>query len=445
MRHNLFILTLLIFGCSTSNEKTINKDNVKNYKNLIQQDSLAHKYDTLQLSKTVNPIYEFINEKGPNLKTGLPTEIPKYFLEDNKYFPKTETKVLKLDTNSLRKNYQYLLSEQRFLNNSSLETNQTVIYFYKFYTYMLSKRLRVFEKDTTYDLILAEDQGDGQNGSKTFSKFYENGTFIETTVLEETVKDFTHVMAYNYDTITRTFTYDKQLNFELIKRDSVHSYVEHPRYYKHLNDSVFSIRGSSFIVNNHRCNWVYEVKYSDGIDENSREILVDLIGQKLTTYIKGEKVLLNLDLSKFVYIPLLNIANLEYTEKDNFPADINHDGKADFVFQTESAAGGANITRTVYSFNENKISYDYDTLFSGTNIEYDTLKNRISSFWKLSVVEYTLHYLNLDSTKRKVLFTESIAVSEDSLTYTKRINEKIVKTKMVKNDSDFEKLLERKK
>jgi hypothetical protein len=76
MRHNLFIVTLLIFGFNSSNEKPIQKKNIKDFKNLIQQDSSTHQLKTIQSSKTINPIFKFINEKDPNLKTGIPSEIP---------------------------------------------------------------------------------------------------------------------------------------------------------------------------------------------------------------------------------------------------------------------------------------------------------------------------------------------------------------------------------
>lgn len=437
MKFVIFIVVLIFCGCTSTNNQHTPKQN----------NSASKEVETKKPAEIINPVFKFITEKEPKLKTGLPSKIPKHFQERGKYFPKPETKILKLDTNSLRRNYQYLLAEQNFLVNSNLETNQAIIYFFKYYSYMLSKRLRIFENDTTYDLILAENQGDGQIGSTTYSKFYEDGKFIETTVREETVKDFTHVMAYNYDTIIKTYLYDENLNFELLKRDSLRSYVEYPAYYKHLKDSIFSIRGLPFLVNGFNCNWIYEVKYSKGIDENSKEILVDLVSQRLVTFEKGEKILLNLDLTQFVYLTPINLAKLEYTKKDNFPFDINHDGTEDFVFQTESAAGGANNMQAVYRYNSKNMSYEYDSLFSGYNITYDTLNNRISSFWKTGGYnEYYNFYLNLDSTKKKVLFTEEIKVRSDTLKYTKRIENKIVDTKVKLNyDGDFGNILERKK
>lgn len=176
------------------------------------------------------------------------------------------------------------------------------------------------------------------------------------------------------------------------------------------------------------------MKYTDETNENSKEPLVNLISQKLITW-KTKELLLDLDLSKFIYIPPQSISELEYNKYpdssiDNLK-DVNSDNYTDIQFMTEHAGAGANIAYTTYLFNSKNNKFEYSEVFSDYNIEYDPDKNRISTFMKSGVDDYYYRFKNLKENRKDVDFIENVHHSADTIFYTKMIKEKVVMEKKI--------------
>ena len=159
--------------------------------------------------------------------------------------------------------------------------------------------------------------------------------------------------------------------------------------------------------------------------------------------------ILDLDLSKFIYLPPKSIAELEYNKYpdssiDNLK-DVNSDNYTDIQFMTEHAGGGANIGYATYLFNSKNEKFEYSEVFSGYNIEYDAEKNRISSFGKGAVNDYYYTFKNLEPNRKDIEFTENIRHYGDTIFYRKMIDEKVVKEmKIVLGEyENWEKYLQR--
>ena len=116
----------------------------------------------------------------------------------------------------------------------------------------------------------------------------------------------------------------------------------------------------------------------------------------------------------------------------------------------ERAAAGANETTAAYLFNPKNKKFELSKIFSGTNVEYDSKKNRISTMWKMGGGMYSFGYKNLNKNKKTVDFFEEIYQNQDTIIYTKSIGMKIIKRKRMimkseETQEDYQYLLERNK
>ena len=231
-------------------------------------------------------------------------------------------------------------------------------------------------------------------------------------------------------------------NHNKIKITDVNSFA-------YVKGKIFKTWSNVFTINGIKCYWEYEVKYTNQKNENSKEILVNLVSQKLLAW-ETKDLLLDLDLSKFVYLPPKSISELEYnrypdSSLDNLK-DVNSDNNTDIQFMTEHAGAGANIAYATYLFNSTNNKFEYSEIFNDYNIKYDPDKNRISSFMKSRVDNYYYQFKNLKENRKDVDFIENIHHSADTIFYKKIVDEKVVKEKKIVlgEYENWKKYLERK-
>lgn len=418
----VLLSTLLIWSC---------KNEPKSKKETISQ-QYAQREDK-------NPIYDLIirkKETGENLATEFSYDSISSLTEHEKSnFKKTGLE-----------NGDYLTS-MNFLEKA-IDSIDFKVYYKISYGSELEKLVRIKREDTVFDLSLAFTGGDGGQSWLGDTQFLNDSIFQKINVFTETAIDNTHLMAYNIDSIITKYQYDSNLNFREIKKDSFRVYKEFPTYHKNLKDSIFKTWSDIFKVNGIDCRWEYEVKYTDETNENSKALLVNLVSQKLHEW-RTKDLMLELDLSKFAYIPPKNISKLEYNKYPNSSIDkikdVNSDGFTDIQFVTERAGAGANIAYATYLFNKTDKMFEYSDVFSDYNIEYDSIKNRTSSFMKSGFGNYYYQFKNLNENRKDVEFVENVHHAADTIFYTKMVNEKIISEKKIvlKEYEDWKKYLER--
>jgi len=191
-------------------------------------------------------------------------------------------------------------------------------------------------------------------------------------------------------------------------------------------DSIFIVKGLPLKVNGITCYWEYKVKKVSQTNEN-----VSIQKQTLKTR-QNNKILF--ETSNFVeednsQFSLKSITNSMVLNVDCI--DINDDGYCDFKILIETAAAGANETYEVFLFNPKLRKFELSEVFSGTNVEYDKEKNRISFMIKMGARMYSFGYINLKKNKRDIDFVENINQNQDTIVYTKSINKKIIRTERV--------------
>ena len=421
-----FLILLLIFGCKNQTQPRV--------------ESIPQNSKVKSQTNRVNPIFDLIINKKEKVE-----DLRKEFSYDS-IVNLTEEEKSKYKKTGLEDGY-YLINMD-FLKKA-IDSIEFEVFYKISYGSELEKLIRIKQKDTVFDLSLAFTGGDGGQSWQGETEFLNDSIFQKVNVFTETAIDNTHLMAYDTDSIITKYRYDSKLNFREIKKDSFHIYKEYPTYHKNLKDKVFKTWSDVFTINGIDCRWEYEVKYTDETNENSKEPLVNLISQKLTTW-RTKELLLDLDLSKFIYLPPKSIAKLEYNKYpdssiDNLK-DVNSDNYTDIQFMTEHAGAGANIAYATYLFNSKNNKFEYSEVFSDYNIEYDPDKNRISSFMKSGVDNYYYQFKNLKENRKDVDFIENIHQLSDTIFYTKMIDKKVVKEKKIVlgEYENWKKYLERK-
>jgi len=392
-----------------------------------------------RIAKKQNPIYNLIinkSETAENLRKEFSYDSIVSLTEEEK----SNYKKVGLENGLYLTNYEFLKKQ--------IDSIEFQIYYKTSYGSQLEKLVRINRRDTVFNLTLAIYGSDGGQNFKESTEFLNDSIFQAITVHTETAIDNTHLMAYEIDSIVKYYEYDEKLNFKQIKTDSFHIYKKYPTYYKELKDKVFKTWSDIFTINEIKCRWEYEVKYTDETNENSKYPLVDLISQKLINY-DTKELLLDLDLSQYIDIPQISISRLEFNDYpqssfDNIK-DINADGYHDIQFITERAGNGANEYYTSYIFNPDKRTFTYSEVFSDYNIVYNEEKNRLSSYSKAGYRNYYYRFINLKKNKIDIDFIEDIHHYLDTIFYSKKINSKIIEEKkIVLEYEDWEIYLERK-
>jgi len=211
-------------------------------------------------------------------------------------------------------------------------------------------------------------------------------------------------------------------------------------------DSIYNIQGLQFSINNLNCYWQYSVSTHTNHENPNFNIRIN--HQDLVRVKTGE-VLISTDnaIDNNNYYNLYHIPNrLKIAKEYNLIcSDINNDSYCDYKIVTERAAAGANTSYATYLYDPKNKRFEYSELFSGANIEYESDKNRISTFWKGSVLEYFFEYINLKENNIEIEFSEQIHQLGDSITYKKLVNNQVVKLMKTVTDAsgNFHYLLER--
>lgn len=191
-------------------------------------------------------------------------------------------------------------------------------------------------------------------------------------------------------------------------------------------DSIFLVKALPFEVNGIKCYWEYKIKESDHnmliLNQKLKSVASSSILFETTNEDNNSNK--TLKYNDIAYIKTHQLYNLECE-------DINIDGFCDFKILIERAAAGANETYDVFLFNPKNKKFEYSKVFSGTNVEYDKEKNRISFMWKMGARSYSFGYANLKKNKRDIAFFEDIHQDQDTIVYTKSIGKKIIERKKV--------------
>lgn len=343
---------------------------------LISDSIISQKTDSFG-----NYYYDFIANKV-ELSTDLPSFNSIIWNNENVLY------VLKKDTSIMEPNEYYSWGGDFFWGvyfYSSEDSKNLHPDFYMYYRHKygdeISKYLRVTRSDTVFDILLACQGGDSWCYSVS-TEFMNDSIFKKINIQKETIIDDTHIMAYATDSIITIYNYDKDFNFIEIKKDSFHIYNEFPIFHKELKDSIFKTWSLPFTINGIFCQWEYGVKYTDEIDKNAKEMLVNLIYQKLI-FMKSKECILELDSRSFPY-RALSIAEFEHHEYElDREFDINFDGYTDFQF-TDRTQGGANHEYFVYLYNPTLKRFEYSKELTGSSmadngIELDK-KNKIAYY-----------------------------------------------------------------
>lgn len=197
-------------------------------------------------------------------------------------------------------------------------------------------------------------------------------------------------------------------------------------------DTIFLVNGLPFDINGIKCYWEYKVKKVFIKKNDALNIII--LYQKLKT-IPEQKNLFETanEVENSNYFNLYHSLNgIVKSKAYNLECeDIDFDGYCDFKILIETVRAGANQTYEVYLFNPKNKKFEYSKVFSGTNIEYDKEKNRISYMWKMGARSYSFGYANLKKNKRDIAFFENIDQDQDTIIYTKSIGKKIIETKKV--------------
>jgi hypothetical protein len=395
-------------------------------------------------SKTGISAFELINNKKQDPEN-ISNSIHKNF-DFSRRFSEKEVSVLKLDTSQIESNEYYFLTDQKFLKEE-IKGISFLIYYKHKYGDQLEKILRIKKKGLFTDITLSMTGGDGQDTYRLSSEFVNDSIFVKTYIHKITAIDNNHLMAYSTDSIVTSYKYDSKFNFTEINQESLNIYEECPTYYKELKGKTFKTWSSPFTINDLKYRWEYEVKYTDETDEESAELVVSIISQKLIN-METRTSVLDLDSPEFFAAPK-NISKLEnhiYPLFQNDLIDVNKDDYVDIQIVTEIAGGGANTSYASFLFDPTKKIFEYTPLFSGENIHYDLSKNRIAAFMKSSVMDYYYKYINLKPNRKEIDFVENVHHYEDTIFYEKVVNGKVIRKKKftVSEYENVEQFLERK-
>lgn len=223
---------------------------------------------------------------------------------------------------------------------------------------------------------------------------------------------------------------ENKVIIDTVKKDS--SKIENINPIQKKNDSIFLVKALPFEVNGIKCYWEFKVNKVGQGDKYGNNIL---ILNEILRIASSDKILFETANEVENSNNLHSIKTIDYLKThstyDLECEDIDFDGYCDFKILIERAAAGANETYKVYLFNPKNKKFEYSKVFSGTNVEYDKEKNRISFMWKMGARSYSFGYANLKKNKRDIAFFEDIHQEQDTIIYTKSIGKKIIERKKV--------------
>lgn len=107
------------------------------------------------------------------------------------------------------------------------------------------------------------------------SRFLNDSTWRQSTVKESLIYDHPHLVVYQKDSVSRTFRYHKDFNFQLAASDTTRFKQHYPQYYPGLKDSIFEIRTDKFAMNGKEAYWRYRLGYTNSSKENSVTVKIN--------------------------------------------------------------------------------------------------------------------------------------------------------------------------
>jgi hypothetical protein len=219
----------------------------------------------------------------------------------------------------------------------------------------------------------------------------------------------------NHSTVNISQNKDSAQSTNIAKKDSI----------THFTEDSINIKGPGFDLNGIQCYWIYFLHQKNRPD--NPEYNLQLISMQLRSVDK-DKIILNPAVS-------FDLQNDYHSAKDllKYPQalleckDINKDSWCDYEVLFERAAAGANTTSDAYLFNPANKNFEHSKLFSGTNVEYDSAKNMIKTFWKMGYGDYTYTYSYLKPNKKEISYVIEEDYNGDKVTISKIIKGKVVK------------------
>lgn len=198
----------------------------------------------------------------------------------------------------------------------------------------------------------------------------------------------------------------------------------------HAAEDTIHIKGPHFDINGISAYWAYTVRRKNRPENPGYNL--QLISLQLQSVDKD--IIL---LKPAVSFDLMNDYH-SAKELQQYPQalleckDINKDSWCDYEVLFERAAAGANTTTDAFLFNPEKKTFEHSKLFSGTNVEYDSVKNMIKTFWKMGYGDYTCTYTYLKANRKEISYIIEEDYDGNKVTVTK-----IVKGKVVKKTTEF--------
>jgi hypothetical protein len=212
------------------------------------------------------------------------------------------------------------------------------------------------------------------------------------------------------------------------KNDSAHLPAAEKQGTDHQSpEDTIILKGPYFDINGIQAYWAYTVKRRNRPENPAYNL--QLIAMQLKS-VAQDIVLFNPAVS-------FDLMNDYYSTKElqHYPQalleckDINKDAWCDYEVLFERAAAGANTTTDAFLFNPEKKTFAHSKLFSGTNVEYDSVKNMIKTFWKMGYGDYTYTYTYLKTNRKEISYIMEEDYEGNKVTVTKIVKGKIVKKK----------------
>lgn len=95
------------------------------------------------------------------------------------------------------------------------------------------------------------------------SVFLNDSIWKQSTVKESMIYDHPHLVVFQKDSIIRTFRYNENFAFNLMRTDTIRTRQNYPQYYPELKDSIFEMRSETFNMNNKKAYWRYLLSYTN--------------------------------------------------------------------------------------------------------------------------------------------------------------------------------------
>ncbi len=309
----------------------------------------------------------------------------------------------------------------------------TQLFYRKKFGDQIEKVVQIHNYDSISEITLAMIGGDSDSYSLS-SEFVNDSIFTQTLVTRETIKDEANLMGYAFDSIITTFKYNDTFKLDTISKDTFRYEKEYfKRYDKPVENHIFY--SNTFKINNLSCFWQTTIEIH--FDDNGKP----LQGKNIT------RILINKQTKKPILVSMPNVIVHNETDffdplLDNFK-DYNFDGYVDFSMYNFISSGATHAFFDNYLYNPKTKKFDYDRKSAGAEITVDEKLKTVTFYQNLGRIYHneTIQYYNQKGT---IMYEESISEEEQKeknsdtyfikKTYTKKVNGKIVKKSVSKEN-----------